>query len=496
MTDYRDSLNNSLSDLIPVIVSGGSGTRLWPLSRSKYPKQFALQINGESLFSHTLKRVALLQSKRAIVVCNEAHRFFTIEELRKNNGDRYEVLLEPSGRDTAPAFALAMHACEEASDPLMLFLPSDHLVTDEAAFADMIQRATAHAREGAFVTFGVKPTRPETGYGYIIGSGKPHNEVQAVTAFTEKPDRQQVEQYLASDNCYWNSGIFMCRSSVYRAALEKYAPEIIRACTNTWANRQEDRLMGINLTRFDNDDFALSPAISIDYAVVEKIPAAVVMPVDVGWSDLGSWESMTELFRCDADNNFTTGDVFTHNSHGNIVYSSYRLVALSGLNKHIIAETPDAVLVADRSDYQSVKQLVANLKERLREEGDFHRKVYRPWGSYEGVDIGENFQVKRLVVNPGHTLSLQRHRQRSEHWVVVKGVARVTLDEKSFDMRVNESVCIPIGSKHRLENQSDEPLWIVEVQCGSYLGEDDIERFDDVYGRTKEKDGEVSDSGD
>ncbi len=489
MTDYKNASRSSVDNVIPVIVSGGSGTRLWPLSRSKYPKQFALQVKGESLFSHTLKRVNRLQSKKVIVVCNESHRFFTAEELSKSDGDRYEVLLEPCARDTAPAFALALLACEEADDPLLLLLPSDHLMTDEPAFVELVKQAAAYAREGAFVTFGIKPTRPETGYGYIVSADKSDNGAHKVSAFAEKPDLRQAEKYIAAGNCYWNSGVFMCRSSVYRAALEKYAPEIMRACSAAWADKRRDQLMGINVTHFAGDHFAANPAISIDYAIMEKAPNVVVVPADLGWSDLGSWESIAELFERDSGDNFVTGDVLAHNSQGNIVYSSYRLVALSGINNHIIAETSDAVLVADRSDYQAVKQLVANLKQELRGEGDFHRKVYRPWGSYEGVDMDENFQVKRLVVNPGQKLSLQRHRRRSEHWVVVKGVARVTTDEKSFDVRVNESVCIPIGTKHRLENQSDEPLWVIEVQCGEYLGEDDIERFDDVYGRAKQRDG-------
>ena len=384
-------------------------------------------------------------------------------------------------RNTAPAFALAMQACRD--DPVLLFLPSDHLITDPQAFAAGVRKAAAHAERGAFVTFGIEPTRPETAYGYIIAAAGADDGVRKVSSFKEKPDRAQAGEYLAGGDCYWNSGIFMCRAGTYRSALEKHAPDVMRACAAAWKGKESDYIMNSTVTTFDAGDFGASPDVSVDYAVVEKLSDIVVVPVACGWSDLGSWDSMTEVFDRGGDGNFTAGDVLAHDSRANIVYASHRCVALCGVANQIVAETPDAVLVADRSDSQAVKRLVEKMKTASRSESEWGRKVYRPWGSYESIDAGDGFQVKRLVVHPGQSLSLQRHRKRSEHWVVVKGVARVTRGDESFDLCVNQSVCIPVGTKHRLANHGERELCLIEVQCGDYLGEDDIERFDDVYGR-------------
>lgn len=470
--------------LVPVIVSGGSGTRLWPMSRTHYPKQFALEVQDQCLFSLSLDRVAQLDCQRVVVVCNKAHRFFALEQLQESSVTNYRLLLEPLARNTAPALALAMESCHDLDDPLLLFIPSDQLIGDPEDFVRQIQCATEHAQKGAFVTFGVTPNRPETGYGYIIAAASEAEGAYPVESFQEKPNLAQAQAYLERSDCYWNSGIFMCRSSVYRDALQQHATDILKTCHEAWEQRETDHIVETDVVVFKEEIFARNPDISIDYAVVEKLSNAVVVPLASSWSDLGAWEAMSQVFPQDDDGNYVQGDAVLYDAHDNIVYSSHRLVTLCGVDKHIVAETPDAILIADRTQGQSVKALVKTLREQGYPQSDWHRKVYRPWGSYESIDSGDGFQVKRLIVNPGQRLSLQRHQQRSEHWVVVKGTATVTINDEVSELQRNQSVCIPIGSKHCLENTTADPVWLIEVQCGSYLGEDDIERFDDVYGRS------------
>ena len=472
------------SKLIPIILSGGSGTRLWPLSRTNYPKQFALKINDESLFMSTLKRASQLNHHKIMAVCNHSHRFFALETIHTSGLD-CQLLLEPCARNTAPAFALAAQSCEDDEDSLLLLMPSDHLIADNKIFARQVEKAVEYANQGALVTFGVKPTHAETAYGYIITEQAVDGACR-VTAFKEKPASEQAQKYLEQGNCYWNSGIFMCKKSVYENALQKHQPQIMQACSQAWRNKSIDHILGENIYTFSAEDFEKSPSISIDYAVAEHLDNIVTIPIETEWSDLGSWNAMRQVLNSDANGNDTCGNVVDINSQGNIVYSSSKLVALCGVNNQIVVETPDSILVADKSQDQSIKQLVEKLREEGHTESDWHRKVYRPWGSYEQIDTGDNFQVKRLIIEPGQKLSLQRHKHRSEHWVVVKGIAEVTINDQVSEVKVNQSVCIPVGAKHCLENKTSQPLWLIEVQCGDYLGEDDIERFDDIYGRTKE----------
>ena len=482
-----------MSELTAVVLSGGSGTRLWPLSRTHFPKQYLPLIGERSLFVLTIERARRLGCAKFIIVCNEAHRFFAIEGLREAGvgGGDCRVIVEPAARNTAPAAALAALALAERDGGTMLVLPSDHHISgDEDApgsFAGRLDAARAAAERGALVTFGIRPTRAETGYGYIVAGRATQDAVHQITEFVEKPPLAQAQAYAARDDCYWNSGIFLFDANTYLAELARHQPALLKACTEASRARRRDDVAGTAIERVGARDFAASPDLSIDYAIMEKTSLAVVAPVDVGWSDLGSWEACAEAGVRDADGNSVhaaTGDVVLQDARDNVVYSSGRLVAAVGVHGHVIVETPDAVLVAERAAGQTLKQLVSRLRQAGRAESDWHRKVYRPWGSFERVDGGDGFQVKRLIVNPGQRLSLQAHRRRSEHWVVVRGEARVTLDDEILTLAPNQSVCIPTGVKHRLENRGDEPLHLIEVQCGDYLGEDDIERFEDAYGRT------------
>ena len=477
-----------MSEPTAVILSGGSGTRLWPLSRTHFPKQFIPLMDGRSLFARALEQVRQLGCARGVVVCNEAHRFFVADELRAAGVGDYRVLIEPVARNTAPATALAALALEERGEGTMLVLPSDHCIAAKAGgstgFADCVARASAAAERGLLVTFGIRPGYAETGYGYIIAGEALDAGVYQVSEFTEKPGLEQAQGYVARPNCYWNSGIFMFSAKTCLSELAQHEPALLEACTEAWRRRESDRILDIPVERVDDGSFAASPDISIDYAVMERTAAAAVVPADIEWSDVGSWGAFAGVFGCDADGNSVVGDAVLQDSRDNVVYASGRLVAAVGVSGHVIVETPDAVLVADRAMSQSVKQLVSRLKADERPESDWPRKVQRPWGSYESVDSGEGFQVKRIIVEPGQRLSLQSHRRRSEHWVVVRGLARVTLDDEILTLHPNQSVCIPIGVRHRLENPGDEPLHLIEVQCGDYLGEDDIERFEDAYGRT------------
>ena len=477
--------------LIPVILSGGSGTRLWPLSREHYPKQFLPLVGEASMLQDTVQRLAGLAAGAPIVVCSEHHRFLVAEQLRQIGTTPGAIVLEPVGRNTAPAVAigalLALQAAatdsgaahgRDASDPVLLIMPADHLVSDVPAFHAAVRQGLGAARAGKLVTFGVVPTAPETGYGYIhrgAGAGPAY----PVAQFVEKPNATRAAEYLASGEYLWNSGMFMFRAQRYLEELGRFAPAMLTECRAALAGAESD----LDFTRLAAEPFARCPSDSIDYAVMEKTRDAVVVPLTAGWSDVGSWSALHESLAPDAAGNVTRGDVITEDSSGCYLYSTQRLVATVGLKDHVVVETKDAVLVAPRSRVQDVKSLVARLKAAGRSETAQHREVYRPWGSYDSIDNGHRFQVKRLTVKPGATLSLQMHHHRAEHWIVVSGTARVTCEDKVFLLAENESTYIPIGARHRIENPGKVPLHIVEVQSGTYLGEDDIVRYEDSYGR-------------
>jgi mannose-1-phosphate guanylyltransferase/mannose-6-phosphate isomerase len=467
------------TDLIPVLLSGGSGTRLWPLSRETHPKQFQPLVGEQSLLQATWRRLdGLAGAGRPIVVANEEHRFMVAEQLRQAGVTPSALLLEPVGRNTAPAIAAAaLQAQSEGADPLLLVLPSDHVIRDEAGFRAAVLAAKPAAEAGALVTFGIVPTGPETGYGYIQAA--PGDGVRAVARFVEKPDLATAEAYVAGGGYFWNSGMFLFRASRYLEELRRFAPDMVAAVRAALAAGKRDA----DFLRLDRAAFEACPADSIDYAVMEKTGAAAVLPIDVGWSDVGSWSALWEIADQDADGNAHHGDVLALGCRNTLAWGGRRLVSLLGLQDVIVVDTDDALLVAARDQVQQVKDIVARLKAQGRSQASIHRKVYRPWGSYDGIDSGERFQVKRIVVNPGASLSLQMHHHRAEHWIVVSGSARVTCDDKVFLLAENQSTYIPLGSRHRLENPGKVPLELIEVQSGSYLGEDDIVRFEDVYGR-------------
>ncbi|GAB2670767.1 mannose-1-phosphate guanylyltransferase/mannose-6-phosphate isomerase [Arenimonas aestuarii] len=469
-----------MTELVPVLLSGGSGTRLWPLSRETHPKQFQPLVGEKSLLQATWERLEGLDGLVApIVVANEDHRFMVAEQLRRVGAVPSAIVLEPVGRNTAPAIAVAaLQARADGADPLLLVLPSDHVIADEAGFRAAVQAACAAAGEGALVTFGIVPTGPETGYGYIK-AGAATSSVQPVEAFVEKPDKATAETYVASGDYFWNSGMFLFRASSYLAELEKYAPAMVAAARESLEKAQRD----VDFLRLDRDAFEACPADSIDYAVMEKTDKAAVLSINVGWNDVGSWNALWEIADQDADGNAHHGDVIALDCRNTLAWGGRRLVSLLGLDDVIVVDTDDALLVAARDQVQEVKAIVARLKGEGRPQASIHRKVYRPWGSYDGIDSGERFQVKRIVVKPGAALSLQMHHHRAEHWIVVSGSARVTCGDEVFLLAENQSTYIPLGSKHRLENPGKVPLELIEVQSGSYLGEDDIVRFEDVYGR-------------
>ncbi len=468
--------------LVPVILSGGSGTRLWPLSRELYPKQLLPLVGEETMLQDTARRLAGLTDSGPIVVCNEHHRFMLAEQLRQIGVQPSAIVLEPMGRNTAPAVAIAalaaLAAAAAGEAPVLLVMPADHLLKDVSAFHRAVRAGLAAATAGKLVTFGVVPTKPETGYGYIrrgAGSGP----VYPIAEFVEKPDAARAAEYLAAGDYLWNSGMFLFAARRFLEELGRLAPQMLEACQASLAGAKRD----LDFTRLDAAAFGRCPSDSIDYAVMEKTQDAVVVPLDAGWSDVGSWSALHESLTPDAAGNVTRGDVVTEDSRGCYLYSSGRLVATVGLQDHVVVETKDAVLVAPRHRVQDVKNLVARLKQLGRSEPALHREVFRPWGSYDSVDGGTRFQVKRLTVKPGATLSLQMHHHRAEHWIVVSGTARITCDDKVFLLSENESTYIPIGAKHRIENPGKVALHIIEVQSGSYLGEDDIVRFEDRYGR-------------
>jgi mannose-1-phosphate guanylyltransferase/mannose-6-phosphate isomerase len=467
---------NAQIKIHPVILSGGSGTRLWPLSREHYPKQLLCLQGEQTLLQQTIGRLdGLKDVADPLVVCNEEHRFLVAEQIRQLDRIAADIILEPAGRNTAPALTLAALALtRDGSDPLMLVMPADHLIQDTAAFHAAVREGAALAASGRLVTFGIVPMTPETGYGYIKRGAE-----NAVAKFVEKPDADTAVRYLASGDYLWNSGLFMMRARVWLEELGRHHPDMLKACQSAYAQGRRDG----EFYRLNNEAFLQCPNDSVDYAVMEKTDRAVVVPLAAGWSDIGAWPAIWQMSPQDEAGNVVQGDVYAHDTRNALLISRHRLLAAVGLNDVIVIETPDAVLVAHKDQAQNVKEIVSRLKANKRSEYLMHRRVYRPWGSYEAMDAGERFQVKRLIVNPGAALSLQLHHHRAEHWVVVKGTARVTRGDEVVLLSENESTYIPIGTKHRLENPGSIPLEIIEVQSGGYLGEDDIVRIDDRYNR-------------
>jgi mannose-1-phosphate guanylyltransferase/mannose-6-phosphate isomerase len=470
--------------IVPVLLAGGAGTRLWPLSREQHPKQF-LRLTGEhSLLEQTFLRLGdIPEVASPLVVAREEYRFLVAEHARRAGMQGTEILLEPVGRNTAPAIALAALEVlqRHGGETLLLVLPSDHVITDTAAFARAVQTAASVAATGKLVTFGISPNLPETGYGYIKSGGEIAAGVHALARFVEKPDASTAARYLAEGGYYWNSGMFLFRADSYLAQLEKHAGDIAASARAAHAAIQRDA----DFLRVDVETFRACRADSIDYAVMEKTTEAVVVPMAAGWSDLGSWSSVADANTQDAHGNVLQGDVITEDVSGSFIHSQGRLVAALGLKDQIVIETKDAVLVADKSRVQDVKKVVQQLEAAQRNELLEHRRVYRPWGSYEDLEVGPRYRVKHILVKPGARLSLQMHHHRAEHWVVVSGTAKVTCGEKEFMLSEDQSTYIPIGHKHRLENPGKMVLELIEVQTGSYVGEDDIVRFEDAYGRAK-----------
>ena len=471
----------SMSALLPVIICGGSGTRLWPLSRRLYPKQF-MDLGGSTLFGESLQRaLALPEVRECLVLCNEEQRFLAAAEVQRLSASA-RFLLEPEGRNTAPAVTLAaLAACEGGADPLLLVLPADHRIAPQSAFAEAVAAACACAGEGRLVCFGVEPDRPETGYGYIERGAALETGFH-IARFVEKPPLDQAERMLAQGNCFWNSGMFAFKSSRWLEEVERHAPAIAAACRDAWHGRR----CSPDFTRVDREAFLASPSDSIDYAVMEHTRDAAVVSLAAQWNDLGSWEAFYATSPKDACGNAVYGDIVAEDAHNCYLHAEHRLVAALGIEELTVVESADAVLVAHRSRHQDVKRLLEHLKSRGRAECDLHRRVHRPWGSYETLALDEGngrFQVKRIEVRPGAALSMQYHHHRAEHWVVVRGTAKVTIGDKEKLVSENESVYIPIGERHRLENPGMLPLVMVEVQSGAYLGEDDIVRLEDTYGR-------------
>ncbi len=489
-----------MRSIVPVILAGGSGTRLWPLSREEYPKQLLRLTGANTLLQETVMRLDGLAEGRyevepPIVSCNEEHRFLTLEQLQAIDHAPQRIVLEPVGRNTAPALtvaALTLH--REDKDPVLFVMPADHVIANLEAFHEAVEVGAELAEDSYIVTFGVVPTHADTGYGYIcagtvIPESPQGSQVHAIEAFVEKPDEPTAREYLTSGNYFWNSGMFMMRVSAWLDAIGQHRPDILGACEiSTQAGTSDSCFFRVEAKSFES-----CPGDSIDYAVMEPltrqpteigITRAAVIPLNADWSDIGSWRAVLDLSAGDTARNIVQGDVFTHDTRNSLVIAGHRLVATVGLEDVIVVETADAVLVANKNHTQNVREIVEWLKEAGREESKTHRRVYRPWGDYEQLDAGEGYQVKRLTVKPGAALSLQLHHKRAEHWVVVRGRAKVTRNEDTLYLNENESTYIPIGTKHRLENPGPEPLEVIEVQSGSYLGEDDIVRFEDRYNRT------------
>lgn len=481
------------SHLIPTILCGGAGTRLWPLSRKHFPKQFTplpengTEANVNNLFRQAVKRASLFSPESVVIVCNEAHRFHVAENLHDFDSVDFSILVEPVARNTAPAITLAaLDIRQHRGDALMLVLPSDHFVADEAEFSRAVHTAARVAEAGRLVTFGIVPKWPETGYGYIrqgeplaVDQRRPDEDIYRVAGFQEKPDFETARRWLDGGGYYWNSGMFLFRASVFLQQVQAHAPKVYAACAAAYAERRSD----LGFVCMDREKLGSSPDISVDYAVLEHSAELALVPARFGWSDMGSWEALSPLLAEYGDGNRVAGEAVLIDSSDSIIYAQSRLVAVAGIQDCVVVETPDAVLVTRRSDPGNIRRLVEMLRQRGYAQAEEHRKVYRPWGSYESVDAAEGFQVKRIIVNPKQCLSLQLHHRRSEHWVVVRGEVLVSCGEKQFMLGVNESTYIPEKTRHRLENPGDKPAHLVEVQCGEYLGEDDIVRFEDRYGR-------------
>ncbi|SDZ77726.1 mannose-1-phosphate guanylyltransferase/mannose-6-phosphate isomerase [Nitrosospira multiformis] len=478
-----------MQPLVPIVLSGGSGTRLWPLSRQKYPKQLLSFIGEDSLLQATLRRMEGLTDVELgapLVICNEEYRFVIAEQLRLM-GTKGNILLEPVGRNTAPALTLAaLAAMRDGGDPVLLVMPADHVIVDVPCFQMAIRAGMGLAAGGAVVTFGITPDSPETGYGYIeAGEALGKGGASRIARFVEKPDRATAQTYLETGSYFWNSGLFMMTASVWLAVIDACRPDISTACRAAW----EKGVVDGDFLRVNKEEFLRCPSDSIDYAVMERLahddslPAGVFIPLSAGWSDVGSWDSLWQVLPKDHQGNVSQGDVLLNDCRNVLALSEHRLVACVGIEDMVVIETPDAILVAHMNKTQHVKKIVDDLKRKGRPESELHRKVFRPWGWYDGVDSGERFQVKRIVVKPGASLSLQMHHHRAEHWIVVHGTAQVTRGDTTYLVSENESTFIPLGTRHRLQNPGCVPLEMIEVQSGSYLGEDDIVRFEDVYGR-------------
>jgi len=491
--------------VIPVILCGGSGTRLWPLSRSGFPKQF-LVLSGdgssESLFQQAVKRIHSVASPtitlgNTLVVTNEDHRFLVLDQLRELKSEAKSLnatlLLEPVGRNTAPALSMAAFCAQQLAkdqDPILVITPADQTIQNQGAFTQALQDCiqTVEGKPCTIAILGITPTAPETGYGYIQRSGvKDQNNAYVVDRFVEKPDSKTAQDYLTEGGYLWNSGMFVLRASTWLAALKEFRADIFEASQKAWQTKTEDSSDGMGFIRPGKEEFKAIPSESIDYAVIEKCPQSLfpikMVELDAGWNDLGAWDAVWQVGKQDQDGNVTSGDTLLTNSKNSLVHASSRLVSAVGVENLIIIETADAVMVADRKNSQDVKHIVHQLESQKREEKNLHRKVARPWGWYDSVDEGERFKVKRIQVKPGASLSLQMHHHRAEHWIVVKGVAEITNGDQVITLNENQSTFIPQGQTHRLANPGTEPLEIIEVQSGSYLGEDDIVRFEDSYGR-------------
>ena len=465
--------------IIPIILAGGSGTRLWPLSRKTHPKQFISLLNETSLFQDTLTRLPK-EALDPIVICNEDHRFLVAEQAREINVTLNSIILEPIGRNTAPAIALAaIKVLNDFENPILIVLAADHKIENKSAFHDAIKIAHKLAENNKLVTFGIIPKSAETGYGYIEIEKKDKAEYFDIKSFVEKPNKKNAINFLNSGNYLWNSGMFMFNASIYLSELNKFEPEILTSCKKSLSNEFKD----LEFIRIDKKEFCKSPNQSIDYAVMEKTNKAKVVPLDAGWSDVGSWDALMDSKIKDSLGNVVEGDVTLDQVKNSYLYSTNRLVAASNIADLIVIDTQDALLVTTRDNSLSIKNIVKKLKKNKRTEIENHRKVYKPWGYYDSIDTGYNFQVKRILVNPGAKLSLQKHLHRSEHWVVVSGVAKITCGKKIYNLEKNQSTYIPKGEIHRLENIENYPLEIIEVQTGNYLGEDDIIRLKDDYQR-------------
>ncbi|MEK8081391.1 mannose-1-phosphate guanylyltransferase/mannose-6-phosphate isomerase [Pseudomonas sp. XK-1] len=470
--------------MIPVILSGGSGSRLWPLSRKQFPKQFLALTGDDTLFQQTIKRLRLPGMQPPLLVCNQEHRFIVQEQLKEQKLETQATLLEPFGRNTAPAVAIAaLKLLAEGRDELLLILPADHVLEDQAAFEAALQLAQKAAEHGEMVLFGIPASRPETGYGYIrsMADDSLPRGVVRVQSFVEKPDEERARAFVESGDYFWNSGMFLFRASRYLEELKQHEPDIYDTCLLAL----ERSTIEDDVVLIDAATFECCPDNSIDYAVMEKTSRACLVPLNAGWNDVGSWSSIWDVHAKDSNGNVTKGDVMVHNSRNCLVHGNGKLVSVIGLDDIVVVETKDAMMIAHRDHVQDVKTVVKQLDAQGRSETQNHCEVYRPWGSYDSVDMGGRFQVKRISVKPGATLSLQMHHHRAEHWIVVSGTAEVTCDNKVFLLTENQSTYIPMTSVHRLSNPGKIPLEIIEVQSGSYLGEDDIERLEDVYGRSK-----------